>query len=390
MRAKFLPSLIWLFAATAFLYSCQKEDILLTPAATQPETFQVEEAFSGETGKIEEGILFGTPISYSKIGNQMVFQGDILLTQEQLSVNETPGAANGRTQGTGRSLQEYRWSNKIVYYTIDPDLPNQQRVKDAITHWQANSPIKFVLRTTQPDFVTFTTGSGCSSYVGKLGGEQYVFLALSCTTGNVIHEIGHTVGLWHEQTRVDRGKYIKILWNNISEGYEQNFSTYTELGSDGFDHGTLDFGSIMMYPSNAFSMNGKPTITKLDGSTFTAQRNALSAGDIAIIKVMYPVPVTTSTDLWNQYKAYIANKTIKGTGTGKKAEDNLKKFISMLDNARKQLDKKNTTAACAQLTNAQKHIHTGGKLKPDHFITGTNAGKVYELINQVKKKIGCK
>jgi hypothetical protein len=235
MRAKLLPYLIWLIVATSFLYSCQKEDHLLTPDATKSETFQTEEAFFGETGQIEEGTLFGTPISYSKIHNQMVFQGDILLTQEQLSAQETPDAANGRTQGTGRSLKEYRWPNKIVYYTIDPTLPSQQRVKDAIAHWQANSPIRFVLRTTQPDYVTFTPGSGCSSYVGKLGGEQYIFLANSCTTGNVIHEIGHTVGLWHEQTRLDREKYIKILWHNISEGYEHNFSTYAELGSDGFD-----------------------------------------------------------------------------------------------------------------------------------------------------------
>jgi hypothetical protein len=144
-----------------------------------------------------------------------------------------------------------------------------------------------------------------------------------------------------------------------------------------------------MYPSNAFSMNGQPTITKVDGSSYTAQRNALSPGDIAIIKVMYPV-ASSSGDLWSQYKTFVSNGTVKGTGTGKKAENNLKKFADMLNNAKKMIEKKNTTAACAHLTNLQKHIHTGGKEKSSHFITGTNAGKLYELINQAKKQLGCK
>ncbi|WP_367864299.1 hypothetical protein [Pedobacter sp. WC2423] len=44
----------------------------------------------------------------------------------------------------------------------------------------------------------------------------------------------------------------------------------------------------MMYPSSAFSSNGEPTITKLDGSTFGSQRTALSAGDLAGFKYLYP------------------------------------------------------------------------------------------------------
>src|SRR4029077_7940111 len=54
--------------------------------------------------------------------------------------------------------------------------------------------------------------------------------------------------------------------------------------TDGDDIGAYDFGSIMHYPRNAFSIDGSDTITPIvavpPGVTI-GQRNALSAGDIA-------------------------------------------------------------------------------------------------------------
>lgn len=107
-----------------------------------------------------------------------------------------------------------------------------------------------------------------------------------CGTGTTIHEIGHAVGLLHEQTRVDRDDYVVVNYANIQPGKSSNFDKHSVTSAA--DHGPYDFESIMHYDSYAFSSNGHPTITKKDGSTFSSQRTALSPNDIAGLTTLYP------------------------------------------------------------------------------------------------------
>ncbi|GAB3962281.1 Dot/Icm T4SS effector LegP [Spirosoma harenae] len=253
-----------------------------------------EEAFPNQVGVSKTGLLNGQKINYRLIGDQAVFESDILLSSQELQAPTNTGTEV--VDGTGRTKASSRWPNKIVYYSIDPSLPNQSRVTDAIAHWEMYTPIRFVQRTTQRGYVLFRSGTGCSSNVGYSGGLQYVNLGSGCTTGNTIHEIGHTIGLWHEHTRADRDTYVNINTANIQTGYEADFQTYVERGQDGFDYaGGLDFGSIMLYGSYDFSKNGLPTITKKDGSTFVGQRTGLSPVDVNTVLSMYPAGTELSS-----------------------------------------------------------------------------------------------
>jgi hypothetical protein len=193
-------------------------------------------------------------------------------------------AANERADAKGIGIigEQFRWpEGKIAYVITDEAL--RGRVEAAIAHWQARTPFKFSVRTNQTDFISFEQHDGCWSRVGRQGGKQVISLAAGCGLGAAIHEIGHAIGLWHEQSRADRDNFIEIAWDNITDRHKHNFNKHVQ---DGHDLGNYDYGSIMHYPAKAFSKNGQDTIRAKNGSPI-GQRNGLSRSDIESVRKMY-------------------------------------------------------------------------------------------------------
>ena len=237
----------------------------------------VQVGVEGDTVTI--GTPMGTMVSrYQEVDGFAIVEGDIIVGEV-----ETLHAMGA--QAAGRAGTAGLWPKGVVPYAIQPGFPNAQRITDAIKNWESNTGLRFVPHTTEHDFVTFVVGSGCSSYVGRIGGEQKINLAAGCPTGATIHEIGHSIGFWHEQARPDRDAVITVHYENIQSGYASQFDvvsagSYLQLGS-------YDIHSIMHYGPYGFSKNGRPTITLRDGSLYTENRSGLSTLDIAGAAKLY-------------------------------------------------------------------------------------------------------
>tara|TARA_R110002126_G_scaffold110918_2_gene248476 strand:- start:3157 stop:3831 length:675 start_codon:yes stop_codon:yes gene_type:complete len=186
-----------------------------------------------------------------------------------------------------------RWPHAEIPYIIDEALPQANRIAlvEAMALWQNETLVRFVEITPQnqmlyADYARFKPGPGktCDSFVGRQGGEQAVLLAPRCHTMLSAHELGHLIGLWHEQSRPDRDAYVEILWENIREKHYANFS---RRDREGRNEGAYDYDSIMHYSGRAFSKNGLPTIIPRDKDAIIGQRDHLSKGDISAVNTLY-------------------------------------------------------------------------------------------------------
>ncbi len=232
-------------------------------------------------------------------------------------------------RGVGINLASYKWPNSAIPYTIGSGFSSSQTtdIINAINHINLNTNLCVIPRTTESNYVEFTTSTGCSSYVGMIGGMQEINLAPGCSYGSIIHEILHASGIYHEQSRSDRDNYVNILTSNIQTGYEGNFDIANTSYTD--DFGAYDYNSIMHYGNTYFgcwSCNGikqcdpdycsnnscsgctkLQTITTIPSGISIGQRSGLSSGDINTVNAMYPTACSTGCE---------ASKNITSTITG--------------------------------------------------------------------------
>lgn len=211
-----------------------------------------------------------------------LFEGDIFVLSQPL--NRAVAVPDG----------SQLWPDGVVPYLIDSSLTaaNVQAILNAVGEWNAVSAITLRRISEQEagsvlaqDYVRFIPGEFCASWVGKRGGEQELWVAPNCSSGSLMHEIGHVIGLEHEHTRPDRNQYITIHWDNIQADRIHNFDA-APTGSRVL--GAYDYDSIMHYGPDNFSINGEPTISINDGSVRAiGQRIAPSDGDIDSVGQLY-------------------------------------------------------------------------------------------------------
>lgn len=153
------------------------------------------------------------------------------------------------------------WPDGVVPYEIsagDFTLREEGIIREHMDRIEQVSNVRFInepgyggkLLIRQDSSVTNVCGS---SPVGRQSDEQVLILNDRCVRpGNrtVTHELLHALGMFHEQNRPDREKYVRILSDNIQEDVEGNFDRAEEDATQTLT--PYDYASIMHYSSRAF------------------------------------------------------------------------------------------------------------------------------------------
>ncbi|GFU55621.1 zinc metalloproteinase nas-36 [Nephila pilipes] len=203
--------------------------------------------------------LILTQMSQSKTEKgHILFEGDIV----EESQNEDSHSSMKALPNKGAL-----WLEKVIPYEYHSSVNRStgDTIRNAMNEWEKKTCLRFVPRTTEKHFLRFRTDNGgCFTFVGKKNMEgQDVNLGPGCEHMQIaMHEIGHSLGFYHEHSRKDRGEVIKILWHNIERGMASQFRP----GNDNNRGVPYDVTSIMHYNPMSFSghLFEKNTMVTLD------------------------------------------------------------------------------------------------------------------------------
>lgn len=270
------------------VYSCN-DYLGQDPRSTRNDGVALDHSIN-DTVFAQKGFILDTlpnGIVLKKIDSLYIWQDDMAFLEKDLSLLCPSRSAN-------IAVPSLYWPGGRVYYTYHSSLfPNDiAKCQTAMDSIMANTSITFLPKEANTtNYIEFVDYSSTLSQVGMVGGRQYVLLEFPyVTSGNIMHELLHTLGLFHEHTRSDRDNYVTIHYENIMPGYESNFAIFNGY-TNGINYGSFDFNSIMMYPYNAFpKYSGLTTIERKDGLSYTAQRDSLSTGDKVGIAAVYGPP----------------------------------------------------------------------------------------------------
>uniref|UniRef100_A0AC35TKZ0 Metalloendopeptidase n=1 Tax=Rhabditophanes sp. KR3021 TaxID=114890 RepID=A0AC35TKZ0_9BILA len=234
----------------------------------------------------------------SAMYNMARFEGDIVnngLTSRTIKSflgEENPTKITGVMRNAVR--QTYlKWSDGRIPYTISSQYSSFSRSKiaEAIEEYRKLTCIDFAPKSAADvDYIHIVPDDGCYSLVGRVGGKQPVSLGDGCIQkGIIIHELMHSVGFFHEQSRADRDKYIDIKWENVEAGLQDQFEKYDLKMIDHLET-RYDYESVMHYASTAFSKNGKVTIEPKKKGAEIGQRVGFSPLDLYKINKLYNCP----------------------------------------------------------------------------------------------------
>ncbi|MFM9995167.1 MAG: M12 family metallopeptidase [Phycisphaerales bacterium] len=207
------------------------------------------------------------------------------------------------------------WGLGIVPYAFAANVSaaNQQAMLNTMAMIEQRAGVDFREHGGDPNWIVIQDSAFNNSPVGVQGGWQIINIA---DWGNPIimaHELYHSLGFRHEQSRPDRDTFVTINTGNIcgaavcppGTGAGQCCACVNALGqciscdfnfairSDASTFGPYDFDSFMHYGRADFSCNGMDTITvntpwNTQWQNAIGQRDHFSYLDAVVCRGLYP------------------------------------------------------------------------------------------------------
>ena len=257
--------------------------------------------------------VYGHQFNYDVISGWAVVEEDIIIGRAEQAGEFTDSKFYAETiLPLTRGVPDKTWDRGIVTYD-DSGLPPTRRpsFQTAIREFerQTRGRIQFFpKRDIDKDYVRVQyVPTLCRATVGKRSSVNFIQIGDGCSVGDIMHELGHVIGLHHEHNRPDRDKHVRVNWNNIEP---KEYGAFCPIWEDqGQALGAYDFKSIMHYPWWAFGRkkweHGKRvwpvTIQSVDvhGKVPAKVKPLLSNDDLAAIASLYPrqpTPLTAVSD----------------------------------------------------------------------------------------------
>ena len=256
--------------------------------------------------ELRTGVWRGLRVTYAWVVGKngigkAVYQGDILLDH----VDQSP--SGHQSQSIGIAYTQYLWpkvgNEYQIPYVIDPNSGDMANLNTAISQFNStfSGIIQLVPHSTETDYVDFdfdadNMSGSCEAFEGRVGGEQVVGGSGTCTVATILHEMGHTVGVWHEQSRSDRNTYVNVNYGAVIKGSRGNFD---QISDNQQLLTPYDYASVMEYPAFSFSRNGEPCIESIPAGIPLSNSTGYSAADIDGILRLYgaiPTQVTVTSN----------------------------------------------------------------------------------------------
>src|SRR5205809_949240 len=109
--------------------------------------------------------LPGQDLNYQILDGWAVVEGDILLGKVAEIAQTAPETSSKSAvrHAIGRTSGRARWPEGVVPYVVSEEIPNPKRILDAVEHWNQNTPVRLVERTTETNYVKFLRSSSAST-----------------------------------------------------------------------------------------------------------------------------------------------------------------------------------------------------------------------------------